>query len=111
MNDFTRLMQEGRRTEYSVNMTRPLLLGDGTMLSIQASTIHRCTPVENLEDYSQYEEFEIGFPSVQIEEIMQYIHRYREDQEPTECVYHRVPKQVIIDLIAARGGVCGCVYE
>ncbi len=113
VKDFTVWMKEGFCGTYykddpdrSIQRSRSLLLADGTTLSIQASWGHYCSPKENSPSgsYDIYDSFEIGFPSNPIDEII----NYAEDKErPTDTVYAYVPKQLIRDLISARGGVVG----
>lgn len=91
---------------HSYQCTKRLSLGDGTTLSIQAGRTHYCSPRENAQiaDYDFYYEFEIGFPSAEIAEIMPFADSL---EGPTESVYGYVPKEIINQLIAARGGVTG----
>lgn len=112
--NFTDYMNAGfiKRTDpyfdksWSFQHTKRLLLADGTHLSIQASAGHYCSPrlSQPDQDYKFYNEFEIGFPSVKIEELM----KYAEDPErPTKTVYAYVPVHIIHALVEARGGVVG----
>jgi len=99
---FTMIMEEGRREGRSTN-TKTLVLGDGTTMSVQASNFHYCSPRIDTH-YWNYEEFEIGFPSVEIDELMPYV----EDEScPTDTVYAYVPVSVIEAVIESRGGVVG----
>lgn len=93
---------------WSFQNTKRLLLADGTHLSIQASAGHYCNPRINQEDhdYNFYNQFEIGFPSVKIDELMEYA---EDPEDPTETVYGWVPALVIHSLVEARGGVVGFV--
>tara|TARA_Y100000593_G_scaffold94032_1_gene191293 strand:- start:67464 stop:67850 length:387 start_codon:yes stop_codon:yes gene_type:complete len=87
-------------------MTKQLMLSDGTTISIQAGRTHYCFPRTDAPelDYDFYSEFEIGFPSREIPEIL----KYAEDPEcPTQTVYGWVPKEVIQDFINKAGGVKG----
>lgn len=110
VKDFTQWMKEGfcgilvRGSVYQ--KCYPLILADGTKLSIQAGENHYCTPRVNSHEgtYDYYDSFEIGFPSNQIDEIMEYC---EDTDKPTETVYPYVPKELIRQLIAARGGVVG----
>lgn len=112
VKDFTKWMNEafcGKNiAAFIFQRCYPLLLADGTKLSIQAGETHYCEPRQNSVngDYNEYEEFEIGFPSSVIEEIMEYC---EDSDDPTSTVYAYVPKDTIRQLIAARGGVVGFV--
>lgn len=111
MQDFTEWMNKGVNEECAKNMflrTKRLLLADGTSLSIQAGNGKYCSPRKDpdIADFDFFDEFEIGFPSKEIKEIISYA----EDEENlTSTVYGYVPKELIRSLIAARGGVIG--YE
>lgn len=101
--DFTQWLEEGCNKTTSFQFAKRLMLADGTSLSIQASDGHYSEPRKTT-SYSRYESFEIGFPSCEIPEI----NRFAEDESDlTQTVYPYVPKQIIIDLIDARGGVSG----
>lgn len=100
---FTEWMQEGRAEEWR-KMTTRLLLADGSSLSIQASGGHYCTPRCDFDDYGQYYEFEIGFPSVHMDELTPY---QDGSGDQTSSVFGYVPKEIIESLIDSRGGVKG----
>lgn len=110
VKDFTQWMNEGfcgtNAGGFIFQHCYPLLLADGTSLSIQAGETHYCSPRKNSSDgdYNEYDSFEIGFPSSVIEEIMEYC---EDSDNPTETVYAYVPKDIIRQFIAARGGVVG----
>lgn len=107
MKTFTDWMTEGSwkdNEDYGFKMTKKLKLADGTELSIQASDGHYCQPRMWLKDYADYTEFEIGFPSVAILQLMPYAD---DESRPTDTVYGYVPKEVIEAVIEERGGVIG----
>lgn len=94
---------------FSSKIAYPLLLADGTTLSIQASSTHYCSPRKTLNDYNEFEEFEIGFPIVEIEEIKEYA---EDPSDYTGTVYGWVPKDVIDQVVKYRGGVtCSISFE
>ncbi len=107
---FTQWMDEGftgeRGEGYCYQMCRPVLLADGTSLSIQAGDTHYCEPRMLSENgtYSDYSHFEIGFPSRIIEELLPYAD---DDENPTDTVYAYVPRELIETIIKAAGGVVG----
>lgn len=100
---FTEWMEEGRDKGWR-KMTTRLLLADGSSLSIQASGGHYCAPSRDLDDYGQYYEFEIGYPSVHMDEISAY---QDGEGDQTSAVFGYVPKKVIESIIDSRGGVQG----
>lgn len=96
---FTMIMEENRRSGRPTN-TKTLILGDGTTMSVQASHFHYCEPRIDTQ-YWNYEEFEIGFPSVQIDELLPYA---EDESYPTDTVYAYVPMAVIEAIIERLGG-------
>ena len=104
---FTQWMQEGIRLEYKgiTQQAARLVLANGVSLSIQASGTHYCYPRETV-PYSQYTEFEVGYPSEEIEALMPYCD---DCENPTETVYPYVPLEVLDAYIASVGGVTGYV--
>lgn len=79
---------------------------DGFTMSVQASASHYCSP--RVTDLGFYNTYEVGFPS----EVEPMLMPYAEDEEnPTATVYGRVPVQIIVDVIAAHGGVEGEAKE
>ncbi len=81
-------------------------LADGTILSVQASEYHYCNPRKNSKNktYMDYDEFEIGFPSKEIEEITSFAEDY---ENLTDTVYAYVPYSIIQSVIDKRGGIVG----
>lgn len=113
VKDFTKWMDDAfcgefnkPNPEHSLQLCSPLILADGTQVSIQASWGHYCEPRKNSPtgSYDFYDSFEIGFPSKEILEISQYA---EDPEDLTGTVYSRVPKETIREFIAARGGVIG----
>lgn len=98
---FTQWMEEGRCKTLNHTNCKALILMDDTEVSIQASNFHYCSPRRDL-PYSEYEGFEIGFPSRIIPEIMELA---EDSSNPTNTVYAYVPKSVIEEFIAKAGGV------
>jgi len=106
---FTDWMNEGfcgKRDLPGFQITRPLVLEDGTELSIQAGRSHYCSPKQDapVPDYDFYDAFEIGFPTKVIEETLEYA---EDPEEPEDTVYAMVPKELIERVIEKRGGVVG----
>lgn len=72
---------------------------DGFRMSVQASSMHYCTPRN---DEGPYVAFEVGFPSEREEALMPYA---EEPDAPTETIYGWVPAHVIDEIVAKHGGV------
>lgn len=51
---------EGRMPGYVFAHNEPIDLGEGFIVSVQASEYHYCDPTETFEDMMQYEAFEVG---------------------------------------------------
>lgn len=104
--DFYRFMDKIGFVDYG-NTKRPFVcIGSDTnnvIMSIQASPYHYCDKqVKFMEDKTPYfTEWEIGFPSVQVDELMRYAEN---PNEPTNTVYGWVPSVVIVDIIKRYGG-------
>jgi hypothetical protein len=71
---------------------------DGFSLSVQATHGAYCQPRENL---GPWYEVEVGFPSAEPENIMEYA---EQPEIPTDTVYAYVPIELVEDLIAIHGG-------
>jgi len=78
---------------------KAIVCADGYQVSVQASSMHYCSPRDNV---GPYEFFELGFPSgpdVLIDE-------YAEDcTYGPGGVYPHVPLKVVLDLLNKHGGV------
>ena len=74
-------------------------LADGTTLSIQANALCHCEP--RLDEADDYSSVEVGFPSVVIDELLDYA---EDPDNPTETVYGWVPTEFLSEIIEARGG-------
>lgn len=75
-----------------------------TCLSVQASDTHYSAP--RMIDLPCYSEVEVGYPSIRIDELMQYA---EDADNPTETVYGYVPVEVIDDIARKHGGIVGTV--
>ena len=82
-------------------MRSAVKLGDGTVMSVQASMIHCCEPKET--GIKNYALWEVGYPTKEVEEFLPYA--LEEDlKRPTDTVYNYVPTEVILTAIESRGG-------
>jgi hypothetical protein len=72
---------------------------DGFSISIQASKYHYCTPREDIGPYSA---FELGYPSIKEELIMEYA---EDSNSPTDTIYGYVPLKVVENMIEKHGGI------
>ena len=80
-------------------LLRPVILcGDGLEISIQASSLHYCTPREDVGPYSTVE---VGFPSKRIAELMPYA---EDPDDPTNTVYGNVPIEIVEHVVNQHGG-------
>lgn len=68
--------------------------------SAQASASHYCYPRFDNKDY--YNEVELGFPSKEIPEWLEYA---EDIDNPTETVYGYVPVELVDMVIEANGGI------
>lgn len=92
--------EEHKGGSYGYLKVRPkIVCGDGLVLSVQASDTHYCEPRTI---YGPYCAVEIGFPSVEIPEIMEWA---ESPETPTDTVYGWVPVEVVDAVIAAHGGI------
>lgn len=93
VNEYFRLHSDGR-------FSPAMVLHDGTKLSVQASWGHYCSPRQDRA--IPYDSVEIGFPSVKIDELMEYA---EDSDRPTDTVYGYVPVDVVNKVIESRGGI------
>ena len=87
------------------NIKRPrIIMKDGVSISLQASAFHYCNP--RISELNDYEEFEIGYPSIIIEQLKYYVEFPIEDEEEyLNSIYPFVPKDIIIDILYEHGGI------
>lgn len=76
-----------------------IICGDGLELSVQASEYAYCSPRDN---YGPYSAVEVGFPSEEIPEIMEWAEGAG---KPTETIYGWVPVEIVDSVISAHGGI------
>lgn len=72
---------------------------DGFKLSVQASSMHYCSPRDN---EGPYDTVEIGYPSEVVEAFMPYC---EDPTTPTGTVYAQVPIEVVLTVINKHGGI------
>lgn len=99
MNITEFLIKTYKPTKYGLTLRPRLVLNDGFIMSVQASSGHYCTPRQNQKVYSSVE---IGFPSE--EEML--IFEYAENPNSlTQTVYGWVPCGIIDEVIEKHGGI------
>ena len=81
------------------DITPVVVCNDGLELSIQASGYHYCSPRDNVGPYFT---IEIGFPSEEIESIIDYA---EDPTNPTDTIYAQVPVTIVEDIIELHGGI------
>lgn len=83
---------------------------DGFSISIQVGRSHYCTP--RVDDASYYTEFEIGYPSSPVPELIPYVDgEYSEKMDLTKEVYAYVPLEVIENIVKGHGGIWQVNYS
>lgn len=105
MKTFNDWLNEGRTVtnEWDAHISR-VKCADGYSVSIQASSRHYSTPRETIQAVQHYSEFELGYPSLADDVLLEYA----EDADtPTDTVYSFVPREVIEQVIATHGGIVG----
>lgn len=105
MKTFNEWLNDGRKVtnEWHAHISR-VKCADGYSISIQASSGHYCTPRETMQDVQHYLAFELGYPPVANDVLIEHA----EDAEnPTDTVYPYVPREVIEQVIASHGGIVG----
>lgn len=98
-------IMDAQRDWGSYQICKRIVFTNGESVSIQAGDTHYCHPRRDSVSgsYSDYSEFELGFPSVKPnDEIMQYA---EQGENPTDTVYGYVPVQLIVDWINENGGL------
>lgn len=80
-----------------------LTLGDGTKLSVQASSFHYCTPREDA--LSAYESYEVAIIGEKLEYDPEAPFAERADSPSEGCVYAYVPASEIVEYINQHGGI------
>lgn len=83
-----------------VQMKTRIYCIDDLNLSVQASWGHYCDPRIDAADF--YTSVEIGYPSIEIPELMEYA---EDPEDPTETVYGYVPVSLVNKIIKDYGGI------
>lgn len=105
MKTFNEWLDEGRKVvnAHYAQIAR-VKCADGYSVSIQASSGHYCSPRLTLSSVSDYESFELGFPTVGDSELIEYAEN---TEDLTDTVYGYVPREVIESVISKHGGIVG----
>lgn len=89
------------KAEVSMQKLRPpVTCKDGFQVSIQASSMHYCSPRQDMLD--SYKKVELGFPNMEDDLILEYA---EDKEDPTGTVYGYVPIEIVELLIEKHGGI------
>jgi hypothetical protein len=97
--DFIEVSTVWAKGGYTLNRPR-IFCADGFNFSVQASSVHYCSP--RYDGMPYYDEYEIGFPSHGDSLIAEYAENSRKCRK---TVYGYIPAAVIKKLIAKHGGI------
>tara|TARA_R110000824_G_scaffold169965_7_gene347161 strand:+ start:2688 stop:3089 length:402 start_codon:yes stop_codon:yes gene_type:complete len=92
-------------------VTRPTLVcNDGFTMSVQASSAHMCTPKQSFKPdlkhgSKRYYRVEVGFPSENIPEFLDYLDWPVEEVDSTNSIYAYVPVEAVEEVIVKHGGI------
>lgn len=86
-----------------INLRPRIVCADGFDVSIQASNSHYCEPRENSGPYNSVE---IGYPSEEVPEWMEYA---EDADNPTSTVYGWVPIEIVEVVLYQHGGIANGV--
>ena len=103
--DLFKVMDANKDWKDGHQSCKRIVFANGASVSIQASAYHYCCPRESSINgtYSDYWEFELGFPSIKPNDsIMQYA---EQEETPIRTIYSYVPVQLIVDWINENGGL------
>ena len=106
INEYLELTKEyyGDLIGYAMLKRRPrIVCADGFDVSIQASECHYCRPRR---DDGPYTAVEIGYPSDEVSEWMEYA---ESPDAPLETVYGWVPVEIIDEVLCKHGGIANGV--
>lgn len=97
--DISKWVKDNRMDEFDW-LSKEIEMMDDFTLSIQASSMHYCSPRAGEGPWTH---FECGFPSEKEELIMEYIEE--DEDKPTDTIYPHVPENVIQKIIEKHGGL------
>ena len=101
MNTLQEHLKSGEGFE-NTDLRRPckkIVCAYGFEVSVQASSVHYCTPRD---DYGPYTHVELGYPNVPVAAWMEYA---EDPDRPTTTVYPYVPIEVVEVVLEYHGGV------
>ena len=88
---------------YPFQVLRPMVVcKDGFKVSIQASEGHYCYPRIDTDRSTPYEKVELGFPSEEVPEWLEYA---EDPSEPTHTVYGYIPVELVDTALEKHGGI------
>lgn len=99
MFDINTYLKKIGRYDSHPPLFKEIICADGFTMSVQASEFHYSTPRENIGPWLK---FEIGFPSLKEELIMDYA---ESPEKPTGTVYGYVPAETVEAVIEKHGGI------
>lgn len=99
-HDFIDVTTVWSKSEYMLSHRPRIFCADGFNFSVQASSVHYCSPQYDGMPY--YDEYEIGFPSHGDSLIAEYAENSRKCRK---TIYAYVPSAVVEALIAKHGGI------
>lgn len=89
--------------QYAPVLVRPAIIcEDGFSVSVQGGTKnHYCSPRMRI---NEYEELELGFPSIKEDLILPYMAMGLDDN-PLDAIYQCVPLAIVEEVIAKHDGI------
>jgi len=103
--EFQTVMEEARVPGCDTMRYR-IELGNGIVMSVQASWGHYCSPRQDM--LLSYNEWEIGYPSKVLDTLLPFAEN---PTMPLSTVYGWVPTNIILDIINENGGTVKIVYD
>jgi len=94
LNDYIKINRTGRNGH-----VKHITCKSGLTMSVQATSFTYCHPRN---DEGPYLAVEVGFPSRQIDDIMEYAEN---PAIPTETVYAYVPTNLVEQIVVNNGGL------
>jgi hypothetical protein len=84
------------------NVRQGFFIG-GVWVSVQGGYGKHSWP--DTDGHSWYTEWEIGFPSQEIKELLPFKSWYSQEKRPEDSVYTQVPTEVLLEIISRLGAI------